>query len=382
MSDNKKILFLITKGNWGGAQRYVFDLAVSLKSKGYDVTVGHGVGNALPKKLNDLNIKSFAFKNLGRDINFLSDIKVFFEILKILKRERPNVLHINSPKIGGLGALAGRLAGIKKIVYTAHGWYFNEDRSWLAKIVTKKLSWLTIIFSHQTIVIGEKEKQDVINWPFVKNKISLVHNGIGNIAFTARDEARQILAQTCNLPVKLHSAFWLGTIGELHKNKGHQFAIRAITELKKRVPNLPFILIIIGSGEEHEKLLEKIREENLSQTVFLAGFVPDASKLLLAFDAFILPSVKEGLPYVLMESGQASLPVVASRVGAISDIIEDEKTGLLVEPKNPNDLGQKISRLIANTEINKMLAQNLKKKIFQEFNLEQMVKETEKIYLK
>lgn len=382
MVGSKKILFLITKGNWGGAQRYVFDLTVSLKSKGYDVTVGHGVGNALPKKLSGLNIKSFSFENLGRNINLLSDIRVFFEIFRILKRERPNVLHINSPKIGGLGALAGRLAGIKKIVYTAHGWYFNEDRSWLAKIITKKLSWLTIILSHQTIVIGEKEKQDVINWPFVKNKIVLIHNGIGNITFTPRDKARQILAQTCNLPVKLHSAFWLGTIGEFHNNKGHAFAITAISELKKRVPNLPFILIIIGDGEEHQKLHRQIRSLGLFDTIYLAGFVPDASRLLTAFDSFILPSVKEGLPYVLMEAGQAGLPVVASNVGAISDIIEDEETGLLVEPKNPNDLGQKISRLIANTGINKMLANNLRRKIFQDFNLEKMISETEKIYLK
>ena len=379
--EREKVLFLITKGNWGGAQRYVFDLACGFKSKNYEVVVGHGEGTALPKKLDEQNIRSFSIKRLGRDINPFADLFVFFELIKVLKHERPDILHINSPKIGGLGALAGRLTGVRKIIYTAHGWYFNEDRNWLSKLATKILSWLTIILSHHTIVIGEKEKRDVINWPLVKKRIVLIHNGIGTIAFTPRDEAKQIIINASKLPSKFLNSFWLGTIGELHKNKGHTYLIKAVKQFKARTPNLPLILIIIGDGEEEGILKKLVKENDLEETVFFTGFITDAPKLLPAFDCFILPSIKEGLPYVLMEAGQAQLPVIASNVGAISDIIENEKNGLLIEAKNVSEVGQKISLLVVDSDLRKVLGENLRQRIFQEFNLEKMIQETEKIYL-
>ncbi|MEK7586907.1 MAG: glycosyltransferase [Patescibacteria group bacterium] len=372
-TNNPKILFLITKGNWGGAQRYVFDLANAFKNRGFEVMVGHGADTALAEKLNHQNIRTFALKNLGRDINLFADILGFFEILKILKRERPTVLHINSPKIGGLGALAGRLTGVKKIVYTAHGWPFNEDRNWFSKLIIKKISWLTIMLSHQTIVIGEKEKADVKNWWLIKNKITLIHNGINAPNFLTRDEARRKLMEVGNLPESIKNNFWVGMIGELHKNKGYEYAIKAIKNLNAN-------LLIIGEGEERESLQKIIQENNLQDKVFLLGFIANAADYLPAFDTYLLSSIKEGLPYVLMEAGHAGLPVVASKVGAISDIIEDEKTGFIVKPKDIDSLTEKISLLIANQNIGKNLGENLKQKISQEFSLEQMVEETKRIY--
>jgi len=128
-----KIFYLITKGNFGGAQRYVYELASSLPTSDYEVSVILGEGETLAKKLAEKNIRTIRLPELGRDINLGGDWSVFWSLYRIFRRERPDIIHLNSSKIGGLGSLAGRLAGVKKIIFTGHGWPFNEKRPWLQK---------------------------------------------------------------------------------------------------------------------------------------------------------------------------------------------------------------------------------------------------------
>ena len=134
-----KVLIVITKSNWGGAQKYVFDLATNLSRDKFDVRVifgGHGI---LAEKLEEAGITTISIPELGRDVSILKDIKVFFKLWSIFKKQKAEIVHVNSSKIGGIGALAGRLSGAKKIVFTAHGWAFNENRSSLSKNIIKFL---------------------------------------------------------------------------------------------------------------------------------------------------------------------------------------------------------------------------------------------------
>src|SRR4051812_28358025 len=117
-----KILFAVTKGNWGGAQKYVYDLATSLPPADFEVSAMFGESGELKKRLDEKQIPVHSISALSRDIKIWSDLKAFGQIYQILRRERPDVLHLNSPKMGLLGALAGRLVGVKKIIYTSHGW--------------------------------------------------------------------------------------------------------------------------------------------------------------------------------------------------------------------------------------------------------------------
>src|SRR3989344_2148103 len=115
----KKVLFIITKGNFGGAQRYVFDLATNLPKEKFEVVVACGEGNLLVERLGAEKIRAVKMSSSQRDINIIKDSKTFFEILRLIREEKPDVLHVNSSKAGGLGALAGRLTGIHKIIFTA-----------------------------------------------------------------------------------------------------------------------------------------------------------------------------------------------------------------------------------------------------------------------
>src|SRR5690606_1306505 len=109
MPENKKILYVITKANWGGAQKYVFDLACHSQKNGFDSLVAFGQGGKLQKKLTDHNVKTIKIENLDRDISIIKDFLVFLDLLKIFTKEKPDIIHLNSSKIGGLGALAGQI---------------------------------------------------------------------------------------------------------------------------------------------------------------------------------------------------------------------------------------------------------------------------------
>jgi glycosyltransferase involved in cell wall biosynthesis len=374
----KKIFICITKSNWGGAQKYVFDISRELiKRKDIELSVFLGGNGELKNKLKEIGVRIVEI-NSERDISILKDIKIFFELLKIFKKEKPDIIHLNSSKVGFLGALAGRLCGIKKIIFTAHGWVFNEDRNFIEKKFFYILQKLTVIFSHKTIAVSNVVKKQI---KIKKNKIIVINNGIQDLDFLSKNLAREsllikIFQKNPGAVDKItDKKIWLGTISELHKNKGLEYIIEAVSKIKEDV-----ILLIIGEGEQRKKLEEDIIKYGASNKIFILGKIENAYSYLKAFDLFTLTSITEALPYVLLETGKAKIPVIASNVGGIPEIIEDNKTGLLTIPKNIEDIKEKLLTLIKNPEKASILATNLNKKIDRDFKTEKMLKDTFEVF--
>jgi glycosyltransferase involved in cell wall biosynthesis len=124
----KKVTYVITKANWGGAQRYVFDLATHLPKEEFDVSVAYGVEGKLAEELKRAGIVTHYIPALGRDVSFVKDTKSLLELFELFLKEQPDVVHLNSSKAGGVGALAARLTGVPKIVFTIHGLPEDEAR--------------------------------------------------------------------------------------------------------------------------------------------------------------------------------------------------------------------------------------------------------------
>ncbi len=370
-----KVLYVITKGVWGGAQKYVYSLAVNLPKDRFEAVVVCGQGGILKEKLLEKNIRVIEIDNLKRDISIFSELKSFFTLYKILQSEKPDTLHLNSPKAGGIGAVAGRLLRIPKIIYTAHGWTFNEKRPFLSTIAIRLFSWITVVLCTNVIVIARKEEQQAIAMPFVsRKKVKLIHNGIDLIEFKEKNIARMNLLPSLSENYE-SDTLWIGTIAELHKNKAHSFLITALSKI-----NHPFVCVIMGEGEERINLEKLITTYRLEEKIFLVGFKEQASTYLKAFDIFTLTSIKEGLPYGILEAGLASLPVISTRVGGIPDIIENNTTGLLVSPENIHQTRDALEHLIENPEQRLEFGKNLHEKVEKEFSLEQMLEKTIKLY--
>jgi glycosyltransferase involved in cell wall biosynthesis len=377
----KKVLFVITKSNWGGAQKYVYDLATSLPRERFEVKVVCGGEGELFHRLKENGVAIIPIKSLKRDIGVFADMRSLFEIAQICRNERPDVVHVNSSKAGGLGAVAARIARVRQIVFTCHGWAFNEERPPFVLAIIKFFSWLTVVFSHVTIAVSERDFNDGARLLWVKRKIRLVHNGIREPKFKKRDDARALISGIArDLGVNIcPSDFVIGANGELHKNKGYQYMIEAFSLLKKESPR-PIKLFIISDGEEKESIQEQISNFGLEKDVVLGGFIKDAPIYLSAFDGFVLSSIKEGLPYVVIEAGFAGLPVVATNVGGVKEILEDMKSGILVQTRKPNDIAQALLFIIKNPDRASLFGKTLKDRSKVEFSLEKMVRETALVY--
>ncbi len=370
-----KICHIITKSNWGGAQKYVFEIANSLDRNTFDITVALGGNGILKEKLESAGIEVITIPNLERDISFSKELSAFWFLYKLFKKRNFDIVHLNSSKIGGLGSLAARLSGTPKIIFTAHGWAFNEDRSPAAKILIKFLYWLTILFADKTIAVSNQLLKQVSGWPFVSKKIEVISNGVKEIDFYEKSEARQKLFE---INQKLNAEkFLVGTIAELHPIKGLDILINAI---KKTESEIDAQFIIIGEGEIRAELEKQISENNLQEKVILAGFVDNAAKYLKAFDLFVLPSRSEAMALVVLEAGLANIPVITTRVGGLPEIISDENFGKIVEPENENALSIAIINAIKNESWRKDSAENLHKRVKENFSHSQMLEKTLKIY--
>jgi glycosyltransferase involved in cell wall biosynthesis len=375
-----KILFLITKSSWGGAQRYVFDLANNLPSDQFEVAVATGGDGALIDKLDHAGLKVHRLKSLKRDISFFNEVQAFFALWNIVRKERPDVLHVNSSKAGALGAFIGRLCRVPKIIFTAHGWAFNEDRPHWQKVLLKAIHWMTIMLSHKTIAVSEGMKKEM-DWLGVQKKMEVIHLGRTVSDMRYKDEARgmlemKVIDTTARL-IDYHSDFWIGTIAELHPIKRINRAINAVSALVKDFPSLRFI--IIHDGELKAELQQQVKDLGLQEHVFFTGMLEDAARLLPAFDLFVLPSKSEAFGYVLIEAGAASVPVVATEVGGIPDIITNGENGLLVPPDDTPALTQAIRTLISNDDLRHSLARAHYEKS-KTFTVEKMVEKTMAAY--
>lgn len=377
-SERKKILYVITKSNWGGAQKYVFDMATSLPKDLFDVAVVFGGNGPLAEKLKEAGIRTICVESLQRDISLWNDIRSSYNLFSIFKKERPDIVHVNSSKVGGLGALVSRTLRVPRIVFTCHGWPFNEERGFLSLWSIRILSWLTVVFSHITITVSARDEIDGKKMPWVKNKIRLVHNGIHEPEFKSSEEAFLTMSQMAHDKGVEISAqdFLIGCIGELHNNKGYPYLLEGFSKLSGDDNKL----VIMGEGEEREKLEKLIKEYRLENRVALVGFVAHAPTYLKAFKAFTLTSIKEGLPYVVIEAGFAELPVVATNVGGVKEIIEDMKTGILVQTRKPEDIAQGLQMLRDEPSKAKTFAKDLRDRTIVEFSISTMVKNTVSIY--
>jgi glycosyltransferase involved in cell wall biosynthesis len=366
------ILYVITKANWGGAQRYVYDLAVEARNSGYGVTVAHGEGGELAERLEAADIRTVRLNGLIRDMGGVGEFRSFTELVRLLRRERPDIVHVNSAKAGGLGCLAARLVGTPRIIFTAHGWAFNETRPVWQKGIIRLVSWVTVLLSHVTICASEAVCRDIARMPFVSHRCKVIHHGITCETLIPREEARIRLAP------KAEGSYWIGTLSELHPTKRVGDALRAFAQLRERYASAT--LVICGDGEERKKLEALAKELQVKAHVHFAGFVPGAPRLLSAFDMLVHPSVSEALGFTILEAGCASLPVVATRVGGIPEIITDEFSGLLVEPQRPHLLAKAMDALIREPAKASAFGTRLHARVCTDFSKQKMVEKTLAVY--
>lgn len=391
MQDQKRatILYIITKGNAGGAQRYVKDLAINLDQAKFRPVVAMGEVGALQKDLAQASIETRQIPSLSRDVSILNDFKSIYHLYALIKKERPAIVHLNSSKAGFVGSIAARLYSIThrfsasykplSIIFTAHGWPFNESRPFMERSFFSLLSYMIVLLSHKTIAVSKKTAADSMHFPLIHKKILVIQNGIAPIPLqdcvSARKELchhnHDLLTQSTREP----GAIWVGCPAELHKNKGIDILLDALAQMQETTP---IFTIIAGEGEERKSLELKIKNLNLPR-VFLTGYIPNIASKLLAFDIVVIPSRTEALPYAVLEAGMAKRPLIATNVGGIPEITGKEGAYLIAK-ENAGELTGALEEVSRQREKRDTMGAALYKSVSTNFTLKAMIEKTVALY--
>lgn len=351
-----KLLFVITKSNWGGAQRYVYDLATNMSRQCFEIRVAFGgqgekgeSSGLLEMKLGNAGIPTIFIKRFMRDVSIMDDLCALVELIRTFKDERPDIVHLNSPKAALLGVLAGQFARCltgspTQLVVTMHGWPFNEPRPALARAASYVASWAIALLCDTLILVSKEDERQAHAMPWCARKSHFVQLGIEHPQIPGNGERekwrRDLIERSgflndedttyqCRV-AQFETRKCIFTIAELIHNKGLQYAIEAISHLGDE-----YIYFIVGEGELRDELGEMIMKMGLADRIFLLGFVSSAAKYLWirsAWNCFLLPSIKEGMPYVLLEASAAGLPIVATDVGGIRKFLEGYAYSRCIKP--------------------------------------------------
>jgi glycosyltransferase involved in cell wall biosynthesis len=331
-----RVVLVITLAEVGGAQSYVAALLPALAER-YDVVLAAYGEGPLREAAARHGVRFVPLRHVRRAIRPWRDLAGLFELARLLRRERPQILHASSSKAGVLGRLAAALTRVPIRIFTVHGWAFAAYEGLparLYRLTDRLMAPLTTV----TICVSERER------------------AAGLAAGTCREERTVVIRNAVDVAAAPRSNHdrakpRLISVGRLKAPKDFLTLIRALAELPKE----SFEAVIVGDGPDRGTVDAEIRRLGLDGSVQLAGQRHDVPALLARSDVFVLSSRSEGLPVSVLEAMAAGLPVVASSVGGLAELVVDGESGMLVPPGDPESLASALRRLIDDHQLRQEL---------------------------
>lgn len=347
---------MIDEATIGGGQQHVLWLAEGLVQRGFHVAVAcEGRGYLVDElRRRQIPVLSIAITNALR----WSSLK---DCIEAIKKFRPDIVHTHGGTAGVYGRIAARFMKVPRVVHTYHGIHYLHYGKKISSSLFRWIDAVLLKFTNQLICVGENDRVAGIKAGVVDpQKSFVILNGI--------DLDRYLHIQ--NVPFS-HLNITIGIIGRLHTQKGHAFLLSAFAQILKRHKSAR--LVIVGDGELRKALEVQAREEGIGANVDFLGDRTDIPEQLAAMDIFVLSSLWEGLPIVLMEAMAAGRSIVSTAVNGVTEILEHEKDALLVPPRNADGLAYAIDQLIGNRSRALEFAHAARKKAASRFALQTMV---------
>lgn len=367
-----KILEMIDKPFLGGGQVNLLSLAKSLDKRKFDVSVCSQSSGPFVDKVRENNIKHFPVCFRKR-----FDRKIVREIVSILKNNHFDILHTHGGIAGLYGRWAAHKCGVPVIVHTLHGIHYLHYRNIILKYLYMLLERFFSKFTDAVIFVSDADRKKAERLELVPiSKMVVVKNGIdfsGSKTEVTATKKKEDIRLGISQPV-------VGTVARLHRQKGIPYFLKAALKICRAFTEAK--IIIVGSGPIQKKLRRMAQNLSLGDSVSFLGEREDGPQLISLFDVFVLPSLWEGLPYVLMEAAALAKPVVVTDIDGVSELVKNMETGILVPPKDPESLARAVIYLLQNKEVASKFGENFRKDIKSRYSLSRMVYETEKLYLR
>jgi glycosyltransferase involved in cell wall biosynthesis len=373
MAAQVKVMQIIARMNVGGPAVIVAELMRGLDKSAFDQILVTGYCDENEADYLDTaatDIKATRIAGLGRSVSLLADLKAFFGLVSLMRKFKPDVIHTHTAKAGVLGRLASLLAGRGAVrVHTFHGHllhgYFSGALTKIVVLIEKFFATRTSVL----IAIGTKVRDDLVAAGIGRaNKYRVFFPGLPAPKAQAKAAAQGALGISTE-------SLYITFVGRLTQIKRPDRLLDVASECKARGLDLRFL--VAGEGELFESSKARCQREQLNVTFF--GWRNDIDQIFAASDIAILTSDNEGIPLTLIQAAQASLPIVATNVGSISDIVINESNGYLTQT-NAADMADSIEKLVRDAQLRKLMGEAGKARAEQYFSLARMVKDHSDLY--
>jgi glycosyltransferase involved in cell wall biosynthesis len=376
-----RVLHPITRLIVGGAQENTMLTAALLDPTRFEVEVlsGPQTGSegSLIEEVRARGVPLTILPDLLRQVSPLHDLRAFWQMVQLMRKNRYTIVHTHSSKAGILGRLAARAAGVPVIIHTVHGWSFHDYMSPFVRATYIFLERLCAGMTDCMIVVTgrdiEKGQQQNIGKP---EQYRLVRSSIQLDEFDPALFDRAAVRQELGIPI---DAPVLGNIGRFSSQKNPQAWVRVAMHTAQEVPDLH--LLLVGDGPLRSEVAAQLNEAGLANRALLPGLQRDVPRYLAAMDVFLLTSLWEGLPRVIPQAMAMQVPVVAHRVDGSAEAVLDGRTGYLCTPGNLEGLAGRCIQLLQNPGMRAEMGSAGREYALREFDLRQMIGQISGIYM-
>ncbi len=376
MENNKKKILIVVEAMLGGIRQHVLDIIHGLDKKKYNVYLAYSDNRADDRFFEEYSALEesavlFRCKYMQRELNLVKDLQAIGELVRIIRRVKPDIVHCHSSKAGIVGRMAARICGIKYIYYTPNAYSFqNPNLGKLKRLVyieAEKI--LSRYATTRTINVSRGELQEALKNKLDKRKkFVLIYNGIGEIIL----QESEMLRRECGFNKE---QILIGVTARVTEQKDPVTFMKIAKRIVEQEPRAEFIYI--GNGEMEQEIKVWIKNEHLEKKIHMLGFRNDASVLVSMLDIYLSTALYEGLPYSVIEAMRAGVPIIATDVVGNNELVIDGVNGMLF-PAGNVEKGAKL--IIEQIKTNKIKRENVISVFQHKFSVDSMIGKLERLF--
>lgn len=358
-----RILYVITRAEIGGAQAHVLELLKGFRDHA-ELHLATGEEGPLCEQARALGVSVHILPHLVQPLHPIKDCGAVGNIRSLISRVRPDLMHMHSSKAGLVGRVAARLSGVPA-VFTAHGFAFTEGVSQSRRIIAIISEWLAGRLGRQIIAVSDYDRRLALRYRIApESRIVTIHNGVADIP-------SDLLATIFDAsPVRLVM------VARFAPPKDYASLLKALAELR----HLPWEVELIGDGPLLTATQTLASQLELMPRVVFRGRCGQVAERLARAQLFVLISNYEGLPISILEAMRAGLPVIASKVGGVSEAVVDGHTGFLIPRGDLVTLQQRLQLLLTDSSLRRCLGSAGRRLFESHFTVERMIANTREVY--
>ena len=368
----------------GGPALHVAYLTAGLADRGYETTLVSGTIGRHEESMEfvarDLGVPIVKLPELGREISPLRDLLAALRLARLIRRQRPQILHTHTAKAGAIGRIAALLAGEARppiVIHTFHGHvlrgYFGPVRARVFRLLERWLAQSTTVL----VAVSPEVRDDLVRLGVApEEKFVVIRLGISLDERVGRNgNARAATRRMLGQPDERFLVGWIGRMTGVKRTVDLLYSFKLL-----RDRGVDACLCLVGDGPDREDVERRAHDLGIVRHTLFLGYQEDVAPFYAAFDAFVLTSGNEGTPVTTIEALAGGLPVVATRVGGVPDVVRDGTDGYLVDAGDVAGLAERLARLARDADLRKIMGAAGRERVLPRYAVQRLVDDVDELY--